>query len=227
MVSLLRAITLFPQPTSSTWSYAYQQKKSRWYGHVLKMMTMTGSGSTWGGQMTGRMDKQTDVRQLHRPCSAYLPSVLWRCWLGGRKGIRPVKPEWWGAGVVVRLEWGADLHRAQLMPLPLTVSCFSKIQTGFTFLVLAHPDSPRQRAVKWMCVFCILCRAVPKIENGWLTVQSVYLYRRAVLLGPTQCHQRRSDQLAKTPAWLASMSVEHLSLSLHPPNSQSTPSNIS
>jgi len=32
----------------------------------------------------------------------------------------------------------ADLHMAQLMPLPLTVSCFSKIQIGFTFLVLAH-----------------------------------------------------------------------------------------
>jgi len=40
---------------------------------------------------------------------------------------------------------------AQLMPLPLTVSCFSKIQTGFTFLVLAHPGSPGQRAVKCMC----------------------------------------------------------------------------
>ena len=37
---------------------------------------------------------------------------------------------------------------AQLMPLPLTVFCFRKIQTGFTFLVLAHPDSPEQRAVK-------------------------------------------------------------------------------
>jgi len=36
----------------------------------------------------------------------------------------------------------ADLHMAQLMPLPLTVSCFSKIQIGFTFLVLAHPGSP-------------------------------------------------------------------------------------
>jgi len=55
-------------------------------------------------------------------------SVLWRCWLGGRKGIRPVlKTEWWGAGVVIGLERGADLHMAQLMPLPLTVSCFSKI----------------------------------------------------------------------------------------------------
>jgi len=72
--------------------------------------------------------------------------------LGGRKGIRPVKTEWWGAGVVICLEQGADLYMAQLMPLPLTVSCFSKIQIGFTFLVLAHPGSPGQRAVKWVCV---------------------------------------------------------------------------
>jgi len=41
--------------------------------------------------------------------------------------------QWWGAGVVICLQWGADLHMAQLMPLPLTVSCFSKIQIGFTF----------------------------------------------------------------------------------------------
>ena len=40
----------------------------------------------------------------------------------------------------------------QLMPLLLTVSCFSEIQIGFTFLVLAHPGSPRKRAVKWVCV---------------------------------------------------------------------------
>jgi len=71
-----------------------------------------------------------------------VPSVLSRCWLGGRKGIRPVKTEWWGAGVVISLERDADMLMAQLMPLPLTVSCFSKIQIGFTFLVLAHPGSP-------------------------------------------------------------------------------------
>jgi len=41
---------------------------------------------------------------------------------------------------------------AQLMSLPLTVSCFSKIQIGFTFLVLADPGSPGQRAVKRVCV---------------------------------------------------------------------------
>ena len=63
--------------------------------------------------------------------------------LGGRKGIQPVKnTEWWGAGMVICLEWGADLHMSQLMPLPLTVSRFSKIQIGFTFLVPAHLGSP-------------------------------------------------------------------------------------
>jgi len=50
-----------------------------------------------------------------------------------------------GVLVVVCLEQGADLHMAQLIPLPLTVSCFSKIQIGFTFLVPAHLDSPEKK----------------------------------------------------------------------------------
>ena len=54
--------------------------------------------------------------------------------------------------MVICLERGADLHMAQLMPLPLTVSCFSKIQIGFTFLVPANPGSPGQRAVERVCV---------------------------------------------------------------------------
>jgi len=45
------------------------------------------------------------------------------------------------------LERGADLHMAQLMPLPLTFSCFSKIQTGFAFLVPAYLGSPGKRAI--------------------------------------------------------------------------------
>jgi len=78
--------------------------------------------------------------------------------LGGRKGIWPVKTEWWGAGVVVCLERGADLHMAQLMPRPLTISRFCKIQVGFTFLVPAYLGSPRKRAVKWVCVkYYIMC----------------------------------------------------------------------
>jgi len=87
----------------------------------------------------------------------YMPLVLWCCWLGSRKGIRPVKTEWWGAGVVICLEQGADLHVAQLMPLPLTVSSFSKVHIGFTFLVLAHLGSPGIRAVKRVCVCLAGC----------------------------------------------------------------------
>ena len=44
--------------------------------------------------------------------------------------------------MVICLEQGADLHMANLMPMPLTVFRFSKIQIGFTFLVPAHPGSP-------------------------------------------------------------------------------------
>ena len=62
--------------------------------------------------------------------------------------------------MVVGLERGADLHMAQLMPLPVTVCCFSKIQIGFTFLVLAYPGSPGQRAVKWVCVCVRVCVCV-------------------------------------------------------------------
>jgi len=71
------------------------------------------------------------------PTQYLVPSVLWRCWFGGRKGIWPVKNRevgcWHGC-----LGRGADLHMAQRIPLPFTVSCFSKIQIGFAFLVLAH-----------------------------------------------------------------------------------------
>ena len=65
-----------------------------------------------------------------------------------------MKLEWCGAGMVVCLARGADLHMAQLMPLPLTVSCSSKIQIGFTFLVPAYPGCPGKEAVKG-CV-CVI-----------------------------------------------------------------------
>ena len=83
-------------------------------------------------------------------CTAFSALTL----LVGRQGGHPAckKTERWGAGMVICLERGADLHTAQLMPLPLTVSCSSKIQIGFTFLVPAHLGSPGQRAVKWVCV---------------------------------------------------------------------------
>ena len=68
--------------------------------------------------------------------------------------------------MVVCLEQGASLHMAQLMPLPLTVSCCSKIQIGFTFLVPAHLGSPGKRAVKRVCVCCT--QSYFKRVGGWL-----------------------------------------------------------
>ena len=59
--------------------------------------------------------------------------------------------------MVICLELGADLHTAQLMPLPLTVSRFSKIQIGFNFLVPAHPGSPGKRALERVCVCVCVC----------------------------------------------------------------------
>ena len=63
--------------------------------------------------------------------------------------------------MVICLERGADLHMAQMMPLPLTVSCFSKIQIGFTFLVPAHLGSPGKRAVKRVCVCVCVTTGLP------------------------------------------------------------------
>ena len=83
--------------------------------------------------------------------------------------------------MVIYLELGADLHMAQLMPLPLTVLCFSKIQISFTFLVPAHPGSPGQRAVKRVCVFAIVSR--------FMLVLTLYsLWRMKTNL----CHERIS-----------------------------------
>jgi len=77
-------------------------------------------------------------------------ATVWHCRLGSRKGIWPVKN--WVVGCWRGYLSRADLHMAQLMPLPLTVSCFSKIQIGFTFLILVHLGSPSKRAVKRVCV---------------------------------------------------------------------------
>ena len=61
--------------------------------------------------------------------------------------------------MVICLERGADLHMAQLMPLPLTslAAVKSRLVLPFTFLVPAHPGSPGQRAVKRVCVRVCIC----------------------------------------------------------------------
>ena len=65
--------------------------------------------------------------------------------------------------MVICQERGADLHMAQLMPLPLTVFCFSKVQIGFAVLVLAHLGSPGQWAIKRACVCVRRRESVPSM----------------------------------------------------------------
>ena len=73
--------------------------------------------------------------------------------------------------MVICLERGADLHMAQRIPLPLSVSCFTKIPIGFTFLVLAHPGSPGLRAVKRGCVtVCMVMQGRICVTVGCLSV---------------------------------------------------------
>ena len=95
--------------------------------------------------------------------------------------------------MVICLEQGVDLHMAQLMPLPLTVSCFSKIQIGVAFLVPAHPGSPGKRAVKRVCV----CVCVTLLYKHAVIRLSVCRGTRSV----------RSDGGGGAPAQAASQST--------------------
>ena len=97
--------------------------------------------------------------------------VLWRCWLGRRKGIRPVKN--WVVGCWRGyLGWGADLHIAQQMPLPLTISCSSKSRLVLPFLVLPFwymltrvvPDKLQKSNKTTVCV-CV-CLPSPKYTQS-------------------------------------------------------------
>ena len=67
--------------------------------------------------------------------------------------------------MVICLERGADLHMAQLMPLPLTVSCFSKIQIGpfWYWLTWVVPDKGPLNG----CV-CVLGLSVLKQQTIWM-----------------------------------------------------------
>jgi len=83
--------------------------------------------------------------------------------------------------MVICLERGADLHMAQLISLPLTVSCFSKIQIGFTFLVPAYPGSPGKRVVKWVCVrVCVHVRVCARALTGESVVECASVQTAAV-----------------------------------------------
>ena len=109
--------------------------------------------------------------------------------------------------MVICLKRGADLHMAQLMPLPLTVSCFSKIQIGFTFLVPAHPGSPGQRAVKRVCLFVLRCSLLISVLPSCLLFPlafSFYAFSALMLLvGRQEGHPAFKKLSREVLAWLS------------------------
>jgi len=129
--------------------------------------------------------------------------------LGGRKGIRLVKTEWWGAGMVICLERRADLHMAQLMPLPLTVSCFSKIQIGFTFLVPACPGSPGKRAVKrvYVCMYVFACIKLFNHQVAPAELEAVLVSHFAVQ--DAAVISRPSERLGELPTAFVVLKPDH------------------
>jgi len=98
--------------------------------------------------------------------------------------------------MVVCLERGADLLVAQLMPLPLTVSCFSKIEIGFTSLLPAYPGSPGKRAAKRVCV-CVCVRLFTLQFANWPCL-SVFIDHASLVTQVRQSNQ--SNPLTVCPA---------------------------
>ena len=97
----------------------------------------------------------TDFHDILRTAFSALTLLI-----GRQEGHPACKTEWWGASVVICLELGADLHVAQLMPLPFTVFCFSIIQIGFIFLVPAHLGSPGKAPLNRCVSIQFCCRSI-------------------------------------------------------------------
>ena len=156
--------------------------------------SMTSSIKPEVRNVSRRPPPEEDHRVIHHTVHySILPSVFWRCWLGGRKGTRP-------GGL---LAWLSVWSEVQTCIRPCWChchSCFSKIQLGFTFLVLAHPGSSGQRAGKRVCV-CVCVTSISESSSlrlasrqSWSVETSFVWLSRSDSALCSCCNQR-----AKTP----------------------------
>ena len=107
--------------------------------------------------------------------------------------------------MVIYLERVADLHMSQLMPLQLTVSCSSKIQTGFTFLVPAHPGSSGKRAIKCVCV-CVLLSSRHVRTQFKLSPSGCLIYTHTLITqDSTTTHRNSQSKLCILNQWKKAM----------------------
>ena len=138
--------------------------------------------------------------------------IFINCWLGGREGIRPVKN--WVVGCCRGcLGWGADLHIAQQMPLPLTVSCSSKSRLALTFLVLPFwylltrvvPDIFQKSSKTVVCVFIPQKISKVKTSNirGVEEVQAYFLQLR-LKMSIGKYYKRSQTSVQLLSQWLGS-----------------------
>jgi len=137
----------------------------------------------------------TNLFRFFKDVGIWLPSVLWHCWLGGRKGIRPVKN--WVVGCWRGcLRWSADLHIAQQMPLPLTISCSSKSRLVLLFLVLpfwylltrVDPDKFQKSSKTIVCVCVWAFGCLPRWWIPWMLAVVWQLVR--FVIRNAVCEQR-------------------------------------
>ena len=101
---------------------------------------------------------------------------------GGRKGIRPVKTEWWDAGMVMCMGQRAYLHMARLMPLALTISCSGKSRLVLPFecrLTWVVPDKIQEGRKMVVCVCVCVCVKIRCFEKSQLVPPG----------NPMRCHQ--------------------------------------
>jgi len=133
----------------------------------------------------------------------FVPSVLWYCWLVGRKSTQPIKIEWWGAGMVICLERSTYvLHMIHLKPI---ISCFIKVQNCFAFLVLAFTGCPGKDAIKWVLFLLFvsgLGMSVILLWNSKTHTQSFYC-SSGICLGLSGWAATRKVKTRKVrPIWI-------------------------
>ena len=141
-----------------------------------------------------------------------LPSVLWHCWLGSRKGIRPAKKlEWWGTGIVICLEWDADLH----MVLPTATHCLllqslslasvkSRLVLPFWYRLtrVVLEKGPLNECVLVVCETVLTYECITDSSTHFSTIQQVILtlcvHKCCRCLVPTLWHVWNCHLLSQT-----------------------------